>query len=240
MSRYKIVPLILLILSVINFALAVPVLIPEGEKVPVDVAHVPKDTITVLGKRGLGDDLGKLDKLFGNFGKWWGEDPESSTLYPPLSSEPLESNHGSGSMQEHAPPMNPESSTESNWYPGPLAPHSPTHSTASSSGSDYGDEWLPGIEESDSGDHKPMRISEPNNPVSDPQREEVNVGHDAPPVDSVPGPLTESGPSHTLPSGPSSESESESASPVRNSGGSSNAPATPATDVVLRRGADMS
>jgi hypothetical protein len=63
MRRYNIVRLILLILSTINFALTAPVQVPEKCQACVDVVHVPKDVVTVLGKQG--DDLEKLAKLFG-------------------------------------------------------------------------------------------------------------------------------------------------------------------------------
>ncbi|KAN0123263.1 hypothetical protein V8E52_003216 [Russula decolorans] len=52
MRRYDIVSGILLILSIIDFALAAPVLVQEKRQASVDVVHIPKDVITVLGKRG--------------------------------------------------------------------------------------------------------------------------------------------------------------------------------------------
>jgi hypothetical protein len=158
MRRYNTVPLILLILPIINFALAAPLPTPEGEKVYVDVGHVPKDVITVLGKRG--DELDKLAKLFDNFDRWWGdsedwgyppEDPgSSSALHPPSSSAPLES--GQGSTQVHVPPANPASLTESDRDPESLVSHPSTPSSES---------------------------------VSDPSRETAGVDHGAPPPDPV-------------------------------------------------------
>jgi len=184
MRRYNIIPLILLILSIINFALAAPVLIAEKCHSCVDVVHVPKDVVTVLGKRG--DDFEKLAKLFDNFDRWWGPsawgdyehvDPESSSaVLPPSSSAPSDSGHGP--MQEHVPPENPASSTESDhWHPESSVGHPPPPSTASSSVS-----------------------------VSDPNREEIDVGHDAPEPDPD---LIESGHSHTPPSNPEWLTESE-------------------------------
>jgi hypothetical protein len=167
MHRYNLVPLILLILSMINFVLAAPVLIAEKCHACVDVVHVPKDVTTVLGKRG--DELEKLAKLFDNFDRWWGDDypdfdEESPAVLPPSSSAPLESGHGS--MQV---PANPASSTESDRDPESLVSHPPTPSTASSSESDSEDESIPSLES-----------------VSDPHREEIgppDVDHDAPPPD---------------------------------------------------------
>jgi hypothetical protein len=108
----------------------------------VDVGHVPKDVITVLGKRG--DELGKLTKLFDKFDRWWedsekwGYPPEdtgtSSAIHPSSSSAPLES--GQVSTQVHVPTANPASSTESDRGPESSVSHPSTSSTASSSESD--------------------------------------------------------------------------------------------------------
>ena len=172
MRWYNTVPLILLILSIINFALAAPALMPENKTVRVDVVHVPKDGITVLGKRG--DELEKVAKLFDNFDRWWGNDyldldaESSSAVLPPSSSEsaPLESGHASGSMQVQVPPANPASSTESDRNPESSMSHPPTPSTASSSESNPEDVSTPSLES-----------------VSDPHREEINVDHDPSPPD---------------------------------------------------------
>jgi hypothetical protein len=116
MRRYNTVPLILLILSIINFALAAPVPMPEKCQ-SVDMVHVPKDVITVLGKRGddLELELEKIETLFDNFGTWWGEEPEepesSSAVRPPSSTAPLESGHEP--MDVDVPPASPASPTES-------------------------------------------------------------------------------------------------------------------------------
>src|SRR6267154_822591 len=177
MRRYNIVPLILLILSTINFALAAPALIPEQKRRPVDVVHVPKDVITVLGKRG--DEWEKMVQLSESFNRWWGGNRgTSSIIRPPSSSAPLETGHGS--MQEHGPPANPVSSTESNRDPESLVLQKPTPNTASSSESssaEYGS--MPGL------------VS-----ASDLDREAKGVDHAAPPPN--PESLIASGHSHTL------------------------------------------
>jgi hypothetical protein len=187
MRRYNIVPLILLILSTINFALAAPVLIPENSQVRVDVVRVlPKDVITVLGKRG--DELEKMVKLFENFDRWWGRNPGSSSAgRPPSSSAQLESGH--------VPPASPASSTESDWDPESLVWHPPTPSTlaASSTESDSEHESMPSLES-----------------VSDPDRESMDVDHDAaPPPSATPESSIASGHLHTLPSSPEWSTESE-------------------------------
>lgn len=123
MRRYNTVTLIL-ILSIINFAFAAPAPMPKKCQ-SVDMVHVPKDVITVLGKRGDGLELEKIEKLFDKFGTWWGdeepeepeeleepEEPESSSaVRPPSSTAPSESGHGS--MQVDVPPASPASTTES-------------------------------------------------------------------------------------------------------------------------------
>ena len=63
MRRYNIVSGILLILSIIDFALAVPVSVQEKRQGHVDVAHIPKDVITVLGERWE-EDLEKLGEEY--------------------------------------------------------------------------------------------------------------------------------------------------------------------------------
>jgi hypothetical protein len=58
---------ILLILSIIDFALAIPVPVQEKCKACIDVVHIPHDMITVLGKRG-DDEIQRLVEDF--FGTW--------------------------------------------------------------------------------------------------------------------------------------------------------------------------
>jgi hypothetical protein len=65
MRRYNIVSRILLILTVITFTLAAPVLVQEKRQAWLDVVHVPEDVITVLGKRILDEDLDVL------WDGWW-------------------------------------------------------------------------------------------------------------------------------------------------------------------------
>ena len=69
MHQYNIVSRILLILTVITFALAAPVLVQEKRqaKPEVDVVHVPEDvnTVTVVGKRTLYEDFNVL------WDGWW-------------------------------------------------------------------------------------------------------------------------------------------------------------------------
>jgi hypothetical protein len=63
MRRYDIVSGILLILSIIDFAIAAPISVQEKRQTCVDVVNIPKDVITVLGKRGE-EDLAKLAEEF--------------------------------------------------------------------------------------------------------------------------------------------------------------------------------
>jgi hypothetical protein len=57
MCRYNIVSRILLIITVITFALAAPALIQEKRQACVDGVHAPEDVITVLRKRAREQDL---------------------------------------------------------------------------------------------------------------------------------------------------------------------------------------
>ena len=56
MRRYNMVSWILLILTVITFALAAPVLVQDKRQAWVDVVHVP-EVVTILGKRIMDKDL---------------------------------------------------------------------------------------------------------------------------------------------------------------------------------------
>ena len=73
MRRYYIISGILLILSIIDFAVAAPVLVQEKHQVGVDVVHIPKYSVTMLGKR--------FD-YFDDFSVLWPElrDPEEARL----------------------------------------------------------------------------------------------------------------------------------------------------------------
>jgi hypothetical protein len=92
MRRYYIVSGILLILHIIDFAVAAPALVKEKRQAGVDVAPIPEDVTTMLGKRV--DELNELLlQLFGvpedHFAKL--EDfakPESSSAAHPSSSSP--------------------------------------------------------------------------------------------------------------------------------------------------------
>ena len=145
MRRYYVVSGILLILPIIDFALAAPVLVQENRQAGVDV-HTPEDSIITLGKRG--DDLNKLFSMFeDHFTK-----PESSAARPSLSSPPSGPDHGWTNVEKPLPsipekpspvsspdnaPPNPESLTEPGHElvggdapPGPSRPASSTMSDA--------------------------------------------------------------------------------------------------------------
>ena len=62
MRRYDVVSGILLVLCIIDFALAAPVPVQEKRRSHVNAVHAPKDVIAVFGKR-VDEELGKLGKL---------------------------------------------------------------------------------------------------------------------------------------------------------------------------------
>jgi hypothetical protein len=112
MRRHDIVSGILLILSIIDFALAAPVLVQEKRPAGVNVMHVPKDVITVLGKRGPGDD--ELEKL-AEYLETGGKPVDSSDAHAlsssvPSGSAPPGPDHGSTNVVQ-SPAPNPASST---------------------------------------------------------------------------------------------------------------------------------
>ena len=88
MRRYDIVSGILLILSVINFVLAAPVLVQEKRQTSVDEVHTRRDMLTMLGKR-MDDDFGEFSQLLDGYFRPWKKPAASS------SSAPLGPDHGS-------------------------------------------------------------------------------------------------------------------------------------------------
>jgi hypothetical protein len=125
MRRYHIVSGILLILSIIDFALAAPVLVQQKRQAGVAAVHMPKDVITVLGKRLDEEELAELLKT-------WGKPVDSSDSHASSSSAPSSSaqpgpDHGSTNVVQ-SPEPNPASSTAN---PGLLTePSSPSSTVA--------------------------------------------------------------------------------------------------------------
>jgi hypothetical protein len=117
MRWYDIVPGILIILSIIDFALAAPVLVQEKRQASVDVAHISKDLITVLWERGDDEEYMKLMEWFHKNLKALTEqyNSQSSVAHASSSAAPLASDHGSTNILQ-SPTPNPESST-ANSYP---------------------------------------------------------------------------------------------------------------------------
>jgi hypothetical protein len=98
MRRHDMVSGILLILSIIDLALAAPVLVQEKRHACVDAVHIPTDVITVLGKRGL-EGLEHVLEYFNL--KTWGKPIESSDAHASTSSAPPRPDYASTSS---APP----------------------------------------------------------------------------------------------------------------------------------------
>jgi hypothetical protein len=91
MRRYDIVSGILLILSTINFAIAAPVLVQEKRRAWINVEHIPRGVITVLEKRGLLEEVGKLVEYF----KTLGQTTDESAAHASSSSASLGLDHDS-------------------------------------------------------------------------------------------------------------------------------------------------
>ncbi|KAF8502830.1 hypothetical protein F5888DRAFT_1800383 [Russula emetica] len=174
MRRYDIISGILLILSIIDFALAAPVLVQEKRPAGIDVAHIPKGVITVLGKRGPGDD--ELEKLAEEYLKTGGKPVDSSDAQALSSSAPSGSappgpDHGSTNVVQ-SPAPNPASSTAN---PDPLI-EGPS-STAALQGDDA--VHIPSLTEYGSdheltGAHAPLPNLNPNpkkRPLTDPDQD---------------------------------------------------------------------
>jgi hypothetical protein len=102
MRRYDVVSGILLILSIIDFALAAPVLVQEKRQACADVVDITKDVIPVLGKRGSGD-IERLVKDFFNTKVRWVRPIESSSSALPGPDHGSTSTSSSGSSLQGDP-----------------------------------------------------------------------------------------------------------------------------------------
>jgi hypothetical protein len=111
MRRYDIVCGITLILSIINFALAAPVLVQEKRQTDVDVTHMPQDVIAVLEKRG-GEEIEKLAEEYLKTGEKPIEssDGHASQSSAQSNSAPPGPDHGSPNVGQ-PPALNPALST---------------------------------------------------------------------------------------------------------------------------------
>ena len=106
MRRYDIVSGIILILSFIDFALAAPALVQRNHQAGVDAVHIPKDAITMLGKRGADE----LEHVVEEYFKTSVKPVEPSDARASLSSAPPGPDQGLTNM-EQAPGPIPASST---------------------------------------------------------------------------------------------------------------------------------
>ena len=116
MRRYSIVSGILLVLPIIDFAAAAPALVVEKRQAGVDVALIPEDAVTVLGKRAGTEELGNLLEKFKvlDFDEGLAEvEPGAKRLKPNPNSRP--SNQGPSNQG----PSNPGPSNQGPSNPGP-------------------------------------------------------------------------------------------------------------------------
>ncbi|KAI0276450.1 hypothetical protein BGY98DRAFT_704997 [Russula aff. rugulosa BPL654] len=106
MRRYNIVSGILLILPIIDFALAAPLLVREKSRAYVDVAHIPEDMVTVLGERGE-----EIEKLAEGYLKTLGNPVDSSGAHASSSLAPSEPDHQLTNVVSAPPPNSAPSTT---------------------------------------------------------------------------------------------------------------------------------
>jgi hypothetical protein len=117
MRRHCIASGIFLILSIIDFALAAPVLAQEKRQASVDAVHIPKDLINVLWERGEDEEYSKLVEFYYKKIQELYEqvDSQSSVADASSSAAPPGQDHGSTNILK-PPTPNPASST-ANLYP---------------------------------------------------------------------------------------------------------------------------
>lgn len=117
MRRYYIASGILLILPIIDFVLAAPVLVQEKCQAGVEVVHKPEDAIIILGKRG--DELNELWLKFLNEDHF-AKSEKSSAARPSSSSPPSWPADGVTDVEKPLP-SNPEG-----WSPVSSPVHAPS------------------------------------------------------------------------------------------------------------------
>ena len=127
-------------LSIIDFALAAPVLVQEKRQTSVDGVQMPRDVTTMLGKR-MDDDFNEFYRLVDDYFKTWKEPDqvESSDAHGSSNTAPPGTDHGSTNVAQ-APATNPALPTAN---PNPLVEPSSSpgpESQALSDSEDY--EWL--------------------------------------------------------------------------------------------------
>jgi hypothetical protein len=139
MRRYNKVSWIFLILTVITFALAAPVLVQDKRQAWVDVVHVPEDVVTILGKRIMDEDLNVVwHPVHVHFLNVLGEHPAA----PPLNVPPP--NPAEVQVPEvHAPPPNPAEVQVAPEVHAPPLPMNPADSESDSESIDLDDDAPP-------------------------------------------------------------------------------------------------
>ena len=154
MRRYGIVSGVLLILFIIDFALAAPVLVQEKRQASVDVVYMPRDVITMLGKR-MDEDFNEFSRLVEGYYKTWKEPVEPSEAHGSSSPAPPGPEDGSTNVSPApvpdpapsdahgtsgpAPPDTEDGSTNVVQAPGPDPASSDAHGSSSSAPPEPGD-----------------------------------------------------------------------------------------------------
>jgi hypothetical protein len=112
MRRYDIVAGILLILSIVDFALAAPILVQEKHQERVDVANAPRDvTVTTMLRKRWDEELEKLGEEAAQYFKTSGKSIDSSGTHPSSSSAPYPASSTSNPDQSTEPCCSPSSSS---------------------------------------------------------------------------------------------------------------------------------
>ena len=102
---------ILLIVPIVDFALAVPVKVQENRQARPDMAEIPEYPISMLGKRGKIEEVAgdRVETLIPKIENYFGKPEESSAAAEgPSSSAPPEAGH----VSTNAPAPNPGPSTQ--------------------------------------------------------------------------------------------------------------------------------
>jgi hypothetical protein len=101
--RFYTVPGILLIVAIVDFAIAAPVLVQEKPQAYADIADIPKYPVNVLGRQ-----MDDIEEVGGGYIKTWFEKPEESSAARPSSSSPLLGSVDGGVGVKQLQPSYPE------------------------------------------------------------------------------------------------------------------------------------
>ena len=169
MGQYDIVFGILLVLSIIDFALVAPIPAQERCQTCIDVVHIPRNVIPVLEKRG--DD--ELEKLGAYFEKWGLGDPHAPSISTANSDSLVEPSSPASTASSTFTPTSTQHGSDADFWNHLLNPEDPEYRGDAVLPADL---TLPSQENMVADGHHVHDVQQPNLGQS-PQENGVSNGH---------------------------------------------------------------